>query len=182
MPIKWTPERDQTLLLKIIETSEVSANVAKISETWPATEEAPTPRAIQERIHKIRAMAGGKGTGTFKMAGTVGGRNGASSAKSSPAKAPTPKSTTKTTAESKRKRVSEDDDEPNGSTPVKAENNTDAGSTFWSTLNASLENSAASKKPKTNSTTGASANGIKEEDLQQMDGGYDAHFFMPGEI
>ncbi|KAL8644175.1 MAG: hypothetical protein Q9226_007899, partial [Calogaya cf. arnoldii] len=108
MPIKWTPERDQTLLLKIIETSEVSANVAKISETWPATEEAPTPRAIQERIHKIRAMAGGKGTGTFKLAGTVGSRNGASSTKSSPAKASTPKSTTKATAASKRKRASED--------------------------------------------------------------------------
>ncbi|KAI4171210.1 MAG: hypothetical protein LQ343_004416 [Gyalolechia ehrenbergii] len=92
MPIKWTPEKDQTLLLKILETSSISADVKAISETWPAGEEAPTPRAIQERLHKIRAIAKGKGTGNFKMVGTVGSK--ASSAKSSPAKA-TPRSTPK---------------------------------------------------------------------------------------
>ncbi|KAL8716822.1 MAG: hypothetical protein Q9225_005884 [Loekoesia sp. 1 TL-2023] len=110
MPIKWTPEKDQTLLLKILETSSISADVKAISETWPAGEEAPTPRAIQERLHKIRAMAKGKGAGNFKMVGTVGSKAG--SAKSSPAKsAPrgTPKKNGKTAG--KRKRGGKGDDE-----------------------------------------------------------------------
>lgn len=71
-------------------------------KTFPASgEEAPTARAIQERIHKIRALAGGKGIGTFKMVGTVGSRGGgakpaAGTPKSSPAKpATTPRSNRK---------------------------------------------------------------------------------------
>lgn len=75
MPIKWTPERDQTLLLKILETSSISVDVKAISEQWPTEEEAPTPRAIQERLHKIRAMAKNKGTGNFKIVGTVGSKS-----------------------------------------------------------------------------------------------------------
>ncbi|KAL8712744.1 MAG: hypothetical protein Q9220_002952 [cf. Caloplaca sp. 1 TL-2023] len=55
MPIKWTPERDQTLLVKILETSSVSVDAKKVSEAWPASEEAPTARAISERIFKIRS-------------------------------------------------------------------------------------------------------------------------------
>ncbi|CAL8579542.1 hypothetical protein XPA_005282 [Xanthoria parietina] len=177
MPIKWTPERDQTLLLKILETSEISANVAKISETWPATEEAPTPRAIQERLHKIRAMAGGKGSGTFKMSGTVGSRG---SAKSSPAKPSTPRKNTvnvKGAAANKRKRASENDNETNESEPtVKAEpHGSDTGG----------ESPTSAKKPKTKAAESldyAPANGIKEELSQQMDGAFDAHFSIPGEI
>ncbi|KAL9002839.1 MAG: hypothetical protein Q9188_004264 [Gyalolechia gomerana] len=131
MPIKWTPEKDQTLLLKILETSSISADVKAISETWPAGEEAPTPRAIQERLHKIRAIAKGKGTGNFKMVGTVGSK--ASSAKSSPAKA-TPRSTPKKNGKvtpGKRKRGTKEADEADESeaskTSFKSENNgTDA--------------------------------------------------------
>ncbi|KAI4280061.1 MAG: hypothetical protein L6R38_004750 [Xanthoria sp. 2 TBL-2021] len=165
------------LLLKILETSEISANVAKISETWPATEEAPTPRAIQERLHRIRAMAGGKGSGTFKMSGTVGSRNGPNSAKSSPAKPTTPKKNKVKAPGSKRKRASEDDDEPNELEPgIKAEiYRFDIGS----------ESPTSAKKPKTKAAGSQDygpANGIKEEPSQQMDGVFDAHFTMPGEI
>ncbi|KAI4240200.1 MAG: hypothetical protein L6R42_011567, partial [Xanthoria sp. 1 TBL-2021] len=166
------------LLLKILETSEISANVAKISETWPATEEAPTPRAIQERLHRIRTIAGGKGSGTFKMSGTVGSRNGPNSAKSSPAKPSTPKNNKVKGAagSSKRKRASEDDDELNESEPgVKAENRFDIGS----------DSPIPAKKSKTKATGSQDhgpADNIKQEHLQQMDGVFDAHFTMPGEI
>ena len=146
MPIKWTPERDQTvycptcsshlLLLLTIQPSSSysrSSRRPKSAPTSPkspkpgvrdyktalryehtntvpaATEEAPTPRAIQERLHKIRAMAGGKGSGTFKMSGTVGSRG---SAKSSPAKPSTPRKNTvnvEGAAANKRKRASENE-------------------------------------------------------------------------
>ncbi|KAL8823926.1 MAG: hypothetical protein Q9170_008290, partial [Blastenia crenularia] len=112
MPIKWTPERDQTLLLKILETSSISADVKAISESWPEGEEAPTPRAIQERLHKIRAMAKGKGNGSFKMVGTVGSK--ASSTKSSPTKSASPmkpKKNGKVAAAGKRKRGGKMSDE-----------------------------------------------------------------------
>lgn len=82
MPIKWTPEIDQIvcllnissdsthfgyisyippiltsltqLLLKILETSQVNADVKAISAAWPENHEKPTPRAITERLVKIR--------------------------------------------------------------------------------------------------------------------------------
>ncbi|KAL8931516.1 MAG: hypothetical protein Q9211_006904 [Gyalolechia sp. 1 TL-2023] len=98
-----------------------------------AGEEAPTPRAIQERLHKIRAMAKGKGKGTFKMVGTVGSKT--NSAKSSPAKS-VPRSTPQQKAKvTPRKRkggpksaLSDEADESEASrTSFKSENNgTDA--------------------------------------------------------
>ncbi|KAL8951815.1 MAG: hypothetical protein Q9222_002231 [Ikaeria aurantiellina] len=69
MPIKWTADRDQTLLLKILETSSVSVNAKAISEAWPTTEEAPTARAISERIFRIRSM--NKDTSKEDAAGNV---------------------------------------------------------------------------------------------------------------
>ncbi|KAI4121022.1 MAG: hypothetical protein LQ338_006609 [Usnochroma carphineum] len=106
MPIKWTPEKDQTLLLKILETSSISADVKAISETW--REDAPTPRAISERLVKIRSMSKAKGTGNFKI-GTIGSKS--NGAKSTPVKrAPrTPKKNSQTAG--KRKRAGKDDDE-----------------------------------------------------------------------
>ncbi|KAL9608171.1 MAG: hypothetical protein Q9167_006975 [Letrouitia subvulpina] len=54
MGVKWTPE----LLLKILETSEVRVDSKAIAEKWPKEKEfSPTPRAIQERLVKIRQMA-----------------------------------------------------------------------------------------------------------------------------
>ncbi|KAL8915142.1 MAG: hypothetical protein Q9172_006941 [Xanthocarpia lactea] len=185
MPIKWTPERDQTLLLKILETSEIAANVKAISETWPTTEEAPTPRAIQERLHKIRAMAGGKGSGTFKMVGTVGSRGSAKSspAKSNPAKPSTPRK--KGGAGNKRKRASDDDHESDSSrVSFNAENN---GSDVD---NARILSAPSVKMPKQKaakaqlSTDTPTSINVKEEPLEQgaMDSAFEASFTMPGEI
>ncbi|KAI4268253.1 MAG: hypothetical protein LQ337_007941 [Flavoplaca oasis] len=156
------------LLLKILETSEISANVAKISETWPDTEEAPTPRAIQERLVKIRAMAGGKGLGSFKVSGTVGSRGGA--AKTSPAKASTPKKSAAkaaTGSPNKRKRSSGDDDEPN----------TPENGTKPETHASEPETESPSKRSKSKA-----ADRIKAEPGLSMDGAFDAYFSMPGEI
>ncbi|KAL8729261.1 MAG: hypothetical protein Q9166_004882 [cf. Caloplaca sp. 2 TL-2023] len=195
MPIKWTPERDQTLLLKILETSDISANVKLISETWPENEEAPTPRAIQERLHKIRANAGSKGSGTFKMVGTVGSRGGAkaspaksSVAKLSPAKGTaTPKKNGKGGASNKRKRGANNDDESNA-TEVSfnsEENGSDVDGNKATTP-------SRTKKPTKKAAmtearfddNAAAANKIKEEPLEKhgMDGAFDASFTMPGEI
>ncbi|KAK2746194.1 hypothetical protein FQN57_003316 [Myotisia sp. PD_48] len=59
MPMRWTPENDQLLLLKIIETHELSVNAASVAAAWPGTDgdAKPTARAISERIGKIRSMA-----------------------------------------------------------------------------------------------------------------------------
>ncbi|KAL4884402.1 hypothetical protein BJY04DRAFT_215371 [Aspergillus karnatakaensis] len=60
MPMRWTPEQDQQLLLKILETNNnLSVDVKKISEAWTPSpgQQKPTPRAITERLVKIRQMA-----------------------------------------------------------------------------------------------------------------------------
>ncbi|TPX23677.1 hypothetical protein DIZ76_013013 [Coccidioides immitis] len=56
MPIKWTPENDQILLLKILETHQLSVDTKKVSEAWPQADPnaIPTPRAITERLHRIK--------------------------------------------------------------------------------------------------------------------------------
>ncbi|PYI30656.1 hypothetical protein BP00DRAFT_426363 [Aspergillus indologenus CBS 114.80] len=58
--MRWTPEADQLLLLKIVETHNLSVNYKKVAEAWPVAvgEMPPTPRAISERLIKIRNMAG----------------------------------------------------------------------------------------------------------------------------
>ncbi|RAL12068.1 uncharacterized protein BO97DRAFT_405787 [Aspergillus homomorphus CBS 101889] len=58
--MRWTPEADQLLLLKILETHNLSVNSKKVAEAWPVAEgqDGPTPRAISERLVKIRNMAG----------------------------------------------------------------------------------------------------------------------------
>ncbi|KAL8806887.1 MAG: hypothetical protein Q9182_001016 [Xanthomendoza sp. 2 TL-2023] len=192
MPIKWTPERDQTLLLKILETSQIQADVKAISKMWPSTEEAPTPRAIQERLHKIRAMAGGKGTGTFKMVGTVGGaRSG--SAKSSPAKSTPAKTTTAafktpTKAAAKRKHAVKEEYYPFHcriySSPLTLGNSIDSNA---SELNSDIEDvkDTPSKKAKksADSVPDWATTGIKKEGgAGGMDGSFEASFTMPGEI
>ncbi|KAI4172651.1 MAG: hypothetical protein LQ346_008561 [Caloplaca aetnensis] len=118
------------LLLKILETSSISADVKAISETWPATEgeTAPTPRAISERLVKIRAMAKTKGTGNFKVVGVKTSPNKPSPVKRAP-RGSVKKPIGKTNAASKRKRTGgkdsddadNDSDQSEGS--FKSENN-----------------------------------------------------------
>ncbi|MCJ1432099.1 hypothetical protein MMC27_001455 [Xylographa pallens] len=76
MPIKWTSENDQLLLVKVLETHAVSIDTKAVVAAWPTNNgEVPTPRAITERILKIRSLA--------KAAG-----GGATSKISSPSKSP----------------------------------------------------------------------------------------------
>ncbi|KAL2812116.1 hypothetical protein BJX63DRAFT_432927 [Aspergillus granulosus] len=34
MPVRWTPEKDQLLLLKILETHNLSVDTRKVAEAW----------------------------------------------------------------------------------------------------------------------------------------------------
>ncbi|RMJ27896.1 hypothetical protein PHISP_01239 [Aspergillus sp. HF37] len=101
MPIKWTPENDQLLLLKILETNEINVDTKKIADAWPAGDATPTPRAIRERLVKIRKdiKATGAGDTHFSI--------GDGSAASTPVKPRAPKSSTglATPASGKRKRT-----------------------------------------------------------------------------
>ncbi|KAI9807611.1 MAG: hypothetical protein M1825_005551 [Sarcosagium campestre] len=59
MPVKWTPDNDQVLLLKILETHPtISVDASAVANAWPADREKPTARAISERLVKIRKTAG----------------------------------------------------------------------------------------------------------------------------
>ncbi|MCJ1276151.1 hypothetical protein MMC21_003956 [Puttea exsequens] len=111
MPIRWSSEVDQILLLKILETSEINVNAASISATWPAGMEKPTARAITERLVKIRANCKGNGSGTSSFsisragitaAGTPRKRYGSDITKSS---TPSKTSTKTRTNKDKRKRT-----------------------------------------------------------------------------
>ncbi|KAL8764488.1 MAG: hypothetical protein Q9203_005903 [Teloschistes exilis] len=106
MPIRWTPEKDQytstntarQLLLKILETSQINADVKAISENWADGGEVPTPRAIQERLFKIRSLAKGRGEGSFKVSSTVRSTKNDGTPKNSPAKPKATPNKTKTPA------------------------------------------------------------------------------------
>lgn len=149
MPIKWTAEVDQVLLLKILETSNINADVKAISEAWPIEMEKPTPRAITERLVKIRASAKNAGTSThFSVsgkpstgAGTPRKRAGAGSANATKKTTTPKKNGTKASSQAKRKRggnVSEDDE--SGGDRFKSEGND---------TNASDSYESPSKKTKT---------------------------------
>ncbi|KAB8265654.1 hypothetical protein BDV32DRAFT_144175 [Aspergillus pseudonomiae] len=66
MPMRWTPENDQLLLLKILETHDLSVDTKKVAEAWPGTDSnnRPTPRAITERLVKMRQMVKAANNGT----------------------------------------------------------------------------------------------------------------------
>ncbi|KAL2853022.1 hypothetical protein BJX68DRAFT_265261 [Aspergillus pseudodeflectus] len=69
MPMRWTPEKDQLLLLKILETHQLAVDTKRIAEAWPAGEDKPTPRAITERLVRMRAMV----KSTASASGSPGG-------------------------------------------------------------------------------------------------------------
>ncbi|KAL4949646.1 hypothetical protein BDW69DRAFT_188093 [Aspergillus filifer] len=93
MPVKWTAERDQLLLLKILETHDLKLDPKKVVAAWPSSEEKPTPRAITERLVRIRASIKGgdkKGssdsTSNTKLSIASGQRTGRQSVTSTPSK------------------------------------------------------------------------------------------------
>ncbi|EAW08475.1 uncharacterized protein ACLA_032100 [Aspergillus clavatus NRRL 1] len=91
MPMRWTSENDQLLLLKILETHELSVDSNKVAAAWPGTDpnERPTPRAIRERLVKMRQIVKASGSDGFSIGGNTAGNT------------PTPKKTRKNTTPAK---------------------------------------------------------------------------------
>ncbi|KAJ5931891.1 hypothetical protein N7516_006380 [Penicillium verrucosum] len=54
--VKWDSNADQTLLAKILETHELSVDATRVAEAWPTQDggHKPTPRAIKERLARIK--------------------------------------------------------------------------------------------------------------------------------
>ncbi|KAI9765381.1 MAG: hypothetical protein M1835_007417 [Candelina submexicana] len=65
--MKWTSDNDQLLLLKILETHDITVKANAISAAWPKDREVPTPRAITERLVSIRRQAIKNGAGHFTV-------------------------------------------------------------------------------------------------------------------
>ncbi|KAI5291916.1 hypothetical protein KEM52_000037 [Ascosphaera acerosa] len=66
MPVKWTPETDQLLFLKVLETHNITIDSKKVVEAWPSSDPSsvPTPKAITEHMRTLRQrFAGGGGSG-----------------------------------------------------------------------------------------------------------------------
>ncbi|RHZ65664.1 uncharacterized protein CDV56_107630 [Aspergillus thermomutatus] len=100
MPMRWTPENDQLLLLKILETHDLSVDTNKVASAWPGTDEneKPTPRAIRERLVKMRQIVKAFGSDGF----SIGGKTGSET--STPKKAKKTATPVKTPSSTKRKR------------------------------------------------------------------------------
>ncbi|KAL4872735.1 hypothetical protein BDV12DRAFT_193079 [Aspergillus spectabilis] len=132
MPMKWTPKKDQLvspnpsepslhlhfqtskltpsyhlqLLLKILETNNnLSVDFKKVAEAWPVTpnQDRPTPRAISERLVKIRQMAKSSAANTGSDGHLSIGKGVRGSASSTPRKS-TKASVISTPEWAKRKR------------------------------------------------------------------------------
>ncbi|OJJ43248.1 hypothetical protein ASPZODRAFT_146269 [Penicilliopsis zonata CBS 506.65] len=116
MPMRWTADNDQLLLLKILETHNLSVDTKRVAAAWReypvvtvitviilvkatdisagSEEEKPTPRAISERLFRMRKEIKSSGTtpdgGHFKVGkGSSGGgtprkRNSPSNAAGTP--------------------------------------------------------------------------------------------------
>ncbi|KAL4999275.1 hypothetical protein BDV10DRAFT_184438 [Aspergillus recurvatus] len=84
MPMRWTPENDQLLLLKILETHDIRLDPKKVAEVWPTIEgqDKPTPRAITERLVRMRAMVKPGNSNSVSMIGSgPGPSNGSPTSK-----------------------------------------------------------------------------------------------------
>ncbi|KAI9372155.1 hypothetical protein BJX61DRAFT_542980 [Aspergillus egyptiacus] len=127
MPIRWTPQLDQLIL----ETHHLSVDTKKVAEAWPADQERPTPRAITERLVKMRQMAksnAGK-QGHFSIGSTGKSGSAASTPRKSATPAPGTSSTSDATSNLNTKRMIKT--EPGSSishTPVKREMDLDEDS------------------------------------------------------
>ncbi|GLA71734.1 hypothetical protein AtubIFM55763_002214 [Aspergillus tubingensis] len=121
--MKWTPEKDQLLLLKILETHSLSVDAKRVAEAWPKSlgPDMPTPRAISERLVRMRntaressGMEGHFSIGKGLKTGSPMTKSTASAA-SSPASVSTPYklhvSNARKGSALKRKRDDDDDDE-----------------------------------------------------------------------
>ncbi|KAM0805323.1 hypothetical protein BDR22DRAFT_392841 [Usnea florida] len=177
MPVKWTAETDQILLLKILETSEVSPKYKDIAEKWPTGVERPTPRAISERIAKIREKAKASGTASHFSVPSAASNNPSTPRKkstTSTAKKPAPSKTNGAKARpSKRKRAEpmSDDDDSDATTFQSSNNASDA----------SDEETPQQKKPKLNAKTKAKSNELTKVKAEEEENGmYDSEGTVGG--
>ncbi|KAI9652399.1 MAG: hypothetical protein M1831_006808 [Alyxoria varia] len=119
MPVKWTPELDQLLLLKILETHEIKLDAKKVIEAWPAERgEKPTPRAITERLVRIRNGNKGDGKDTSKL--SIANTTNKSGEPKTPSK-PRGKATASKTSTPSKTNGSSATTTPKGKSPVKRE-------------------------------------------------------------
>ncbi|KAK3170003.1 hypothetical protein OEA41_009388 [Lepraria neglecta] len=180
MPIKWTPEIDQILLLKILETSNVNADVKAISAAWPDNFEKPTPRAITERLVKIRGTAKSAGAAShFSVSGAKTTSQGGTPRKpraqkpNGVKKNTTPKKDRGKAGAGKRKRVGRMSDED-------ASDDSEAEGDFkseYNDINASDDAESPSKKTKTGGQGKVKVEvDDVEEDGQFHDSGFETGF------
>ncbi|KAI5307794.1 hypothetical protein KEM55_007403 [Ascosphaera atra] len=56
MPVRWTAEADQLILVKLLETHSIKVDYAAIAAAWPNDDRVgrPTTKAISQRIAKLR--------------------------------------------------------------------------------------------------------------------------------
>ncbi|KAL4929234.1 uncharacterized protein BDV17DRAFT_77814 [Aspergillus undulatus] len=124
MPVKWTAERDQLLLLKILETHDLKLDPKKVVAAWPGeAKDKPTPRAITERLVRIRQNikdASGKSNEGTKL--TIA--SGTNSAESTPSK-PKKSFAISTPGSGKRKRGENQKDALELGSPLKREMDVD---------------------------------------------------------
>ncbi|KAF4546500.1 uncharacterized protein LTHEOB_3808 [Lasiodiplodia theobromae] len=65
MPMKWTPDKDQLMFMMLLKTHNISINYGAIAQAWPDDQgEKPTPRAISERLIKMRKLVSASSNGS----------------------------------------------------------------------------------------------------------------------
>ncbi|RAL02417.1 uncharacterized protein BO80DRAFT_501095 [Aspergillus ibericus CBS 121593] len=110
--MRWTSDNDQLLLLMIIETHDLRIDTKRVAAAWPTAEgtTGPTPRAITERLVKLRQTAreSGVAEGSFSIGKGVKNPTPASTPRKSRKGAAS--ATPKTPSSGKRKRVLKKDD------------------------------------------------------------------------
>ncbi|KAL4988241.1 hypothetical protein BDW68DRAFT_177128 [Aspergillus falconensis] len=123
MPVKWTPENDQLLLVKILETHDFKLDPKRIVEVWPTIEgqDKPTPRAITERLARIRAMVKPGKSSSGSMIGSGSGSSSVSPASKRGRNLGTPNSTPRSGQQKAADNIGNSKDAPTQSSPLKSE-------------------------------------------------------------
>ncbi|CEJ56670.1 hypothetical protein PMG11_02871 [Penicillium brasilianum] len=117
--MRWDTSADQLLLLKIVETHDISVDTNKVAAAWPVSPDGqpgPTARAIKERIGKLRELARRSGTPAAAGASPKRGR----AKKATAPKADSDSQSPSTPAKRKRKSTSNAEQEPRDDGDVEA--------------------------------------------------------------
>ncbi|OJD29910.1 uncharacterized protein BKCO1_7000036 [Diplodia corticola] len=101
MPMRWSPDKDQLMFMMLLKTHNISINYGAIAEAWPSDQgEKPTPRAISERLIKIRKQVSGGASARQPR-----------SLQSTPSKPKAVRTPASGTPSNKRRRLADDDDD-----------------------------------------------------------------------